>query len=50
LASSSGQLKSVIELVKYGADPLCGPNKKGNTPKMDAKREGYPKIVKFFSK
>jgi len=43
-------MKAIIELVKYGADPLCEPNKAGNTPKMDAKREGHRKIVKFFNK
>jgi ankyrin repeat protein len=49
-ASTFGHIKSIIELIKYGADPLCGPNKAGNTPKTEAKLNGHPKVVKFFNK
>jgi len=49
-AATFGQLKSVIELIRLGADPLIGPNKAGNTPKMDAKREKHRIIVKLFNK
>jgi len=49
-AASFNQLKSVIDLIRLGADPLIGPNKVGNTPKMDAKREGHKIVTKFLNK
>lgn len=38
-AASFGQLHSIIELIKLGADPIRPVNKAGNSPLSDAVRE-----------
>jgi len=47
-AASFGQLGAVIALIQLGADPLLPPNKAGNTPLSDAKRERHSHVVTFL--
>ena len=47
-AASFGQLDSVRVLIEFGADPLRPPNKAGNTPMSDARRERHQHVIRFL--
>ena len=47
-AASFGQLDSVRALIEFGADPLRPPNKAGNTPMSDARRERHQHVIRFL--